>query len=198
MQKTIILLLLTVLLAACGGSEQGSVSDDARLKAETRARQATMKLTGTLMGEVQSAMKAGGAPGAVRSCAEKAQALTADVAEAEGVTLRRVTSRTRNPADAPDDWEAGVLARFADMKAKDALTPDADHSEVITLEGRTVLRYMKPITIKKPCLACHGDAASIAGEVRTELEARYPADQATGYADGDLRGAVSVIVPIED
>ncbi len=29
------------------------------------------------------------------------------------------------------------------------------------------------------------------------IDERYPEDQAKGYADGDLRGAVSVTVPLD-
>jgi hypothetical protein len=42
------------------------------------------------------------------------------------------------------------------------------------------------------CLACHGQVSSLDPAVRAVLAERYPADRATGYRAGDLRGAVSV------
>ena len=40
------------------------------------------------------------------------------------------------------------------------------------------------------CLACHGAPEQIPAEVAAILAERYPDDQATGYAVGDLRGAL--------
>lgn len=44
---------------------------------------------------------------------------------------------------------------------------------------------------------CHGPGNSIPDTVRAMLAARYPDDRATGYAVGDLRGAISVQVDQE-
>ena len=43
------------------------------------------------------------------------------------------------------------------------------------------------------CLACHG--SEVSPEVREAIAARYPGDRATGFAVGDLRGALWVEVP---
>ena len=182
-----------ILFSACGGGDD--IAD--RQAAEQRAETAAKELVGTLLGEVQRAMKAGGPAAAVRTCAEKAQPLTDKVAGAHGVTLRRVTDRARNPLDTPDTYEAAVLSRFQEMADAGTLETGTLHSEVVTMDGRKALRYMKPITIKKPCLACHAPAESLKPDVRDAIAEQYPDDQATGYAAGDLRGAISVIVPLE-
>jgi hypothetical protein len=62
----------------------------------------------------------------------------------------------------------------------------------VSADGRRVVHYVRPIVIAKPCLACHGDPAQMAPAVRDLIASRYPADQATGYKEGDLRGAFSV------
>jgi hypothetical protein len=54
---------------------------------------------------------------------------------------------------------------------------------------------MRAIRLQEFCLACHGPADSIAPAVKQVITARYPNDQATGYAIGELRGAISVRVP---
>ena len=43
------------------------------------------------------------------------------------------------------------------------------------------------------CLKCHSEKATIPEFIKEA----YPADHATDYDYGDLRGAISVIVPIE-
>ena len=43
-----------------------------------------------------------------------------------------------------------------------------------------------------------GRAGEIAPEVRPILKQHYPDDQATGFAPGDLRGAISVRVTVRE
>ncbi|MBK7927605.1 MAG: DUF3365 domain-containing protein [Bryobacterales bacterium] len=47
------------------------------------------------------------------------------------------------------------------------------------------------------CLSCHGPAGSIPPEVKKILTERYPHDTATGYASGEVRGAIAVKVPLQ-
>jgi hypothetical protein len=42
------------------------------------------------------------------------------------------------------------------------------------------------------CLVCHGDAAAQPPELRARLHELYPADAATGYRAGELRGAFTL------
>ena len=63
-------------------------------------------------------------------------------------------------------------------------------------DGSYQLQYLRPLLVQRACLACHGDPATFSPEVRAVLARRYPQDRATGYAVGDLRGAVSVRVPL--
>jgi hypothetical protein len=41
------------------------------------------------------------------------------------------------------------------------------------------------------CLTCHGP--TLAADVAAAVAARYPRDEATGFAAGDLRGALYVV-----
>ncbi len=193
--------LCTLLFAACGGGDDTASDDmnssDRAQQAEQTARDAAQKLTATLLGEVQRAMKEGGPAHAVRVCAGKALDLTDEVAAEYGVGMRRVTEKPRNPLDSPDAYERRVLARFEAMARDGSLDVETVHSEVVEQEGEMTLRFLKPLTIKKPCLACHGSTDQISTEVAEVLDERYPADRATGYATGDLRGAISVTVPLE-
>ncbi len=190
-----ILIAVAGITVSCGGGEQLQSSYPGEDAALQKAKRATDKLMGTLMGEVKKSMQEDGPAGAVRHCADRAMELTDEVSEAEGVRMRRVTDKPRNNLAVPDAYEKKMLARFASAMESGTLQPV---SEVVELDGRPVLRYVRPLTMKEPCLTCHGDDAQIAGNVREVLAERYPGDRATGYHAGELRGAISVIVPLED
>lgn len=159
--------------------------------APSRARAAANELTTVLKARLVKEMEAGGPIAAARVCSEVAQTIAAAHSK-EGVTVRRVSVRWRNPADRPDEWEA---ARLAEMEAAVARGEAPAEVEEIQTEGDvSVLRYLQPIRIAAPCLACHGDPATFPEELRELLADRYAADTAVGYRLGDLRGAVSVTV----
>ena len=145
---------------------------------------------------MQVEVRAKGPAGALQQCSKIALGL-ARQHEKEGWRVRRVTMKYRNPADAPDAYEAGVLGEFAALKAKGELQVDTEHAEVITEDGRRHLRYLKPIVMGSPvCLSCHGGPQDISPEVKAELERLYPENKAVGYRVADLRGAVSVKIPL--
>ena len=114
--------------------------------------------------------------------------------ESDDITVRRVTLKVRNPDDTPDEYERGVLQDLEAKLAEGALPPEV--AEVVTDDAGSRLRYLRPLVIKTPCLNCHGDVESMQPELRSILEERYPDDQAVGYKEGDLRGAVSVTVDL--
>ncbi|MFZ1728880.1 MAG: DUF3365 domain-containing protein [Bacteroidota bacterium] len=186
------------LSAGCGGGNESAVSDESRDAAEGRAKRATEKLIGRLMGEVQKSVKEVGLARTVTHCSNRAQELSTLVGAEESVVIRRVTEKPRNPLDAPDTFERRILAQFAAMAQRGAMDESTVHVEVVRENGRLNLRFLKPITIRKACLGCHGPADSITPEVRQALRDNYPSDLATGYAEGDLRGAVSVLVTLEE
>jgi hypothetical protein len=117
--------------------------------------------------------------------------------EREGWRVRRVSDRLRNPADAPDAWEVRQLALFEERHRAKPLDADAEAWEVVREDGRRALRYAKPVVIPgELCLRCHGDPATFDAALRDSLSLRYPDDRATGYRVGDLRGAISVRIPL--
>jgi diguanylate cyclase (GGDEF)-like protein len=96
--------------------------------------------------------------------------------EVSGMLLKRggaafsLTSlKPVNPENTPDPWERIALDSFADGVKEEWTT---DRSKPVP-----VLRYMKPLVVESTCMMCHASQ---------------------GYRVGDIRGGVSVTVPLTD
>ncbi|MCK5681732.1 DUF3365 domain-containing protein, partial [bacterium] len=72
------------------------------------------------------------------------------------------------PENLPDQWEEMVLNQFENG------VPEV--SSVTTLNGKPVFRFMRPLIVVKGCLKCHSDQ---------------------GYEIGNIRGGVSLTLPID-
>jgi hypothetical protein len=96
----------------------------------------------------------------------------------------------------PEPYEAAVLHRFAELKARGELGPAAEHVEVVTEAGRQRGTSGRLLIAGPVCLNCHGPTEQLGTDVKAVLETFYPNDRAIGYRLGDLRGAVSVKIPL--
>ena len=163
-----------------------------------QSRAATRELLTSLRKTLESRLASGGPVHATAVCADTAQALSGSIAKKSGVHIRRVSDRWRNPLDEPDMFEREVLRRFGEALRDTTLTDATEHGQVVVEKGARVFRYMKPIRIQGMCMACPGEPDRMDAAVREVLRSRYPDDRATGYAPGDLRGAVSARVPLPD
>ncbi len=193
--------LITVVLAlvaGCAGVPEAGTHSDAGMieSARLRARGAADSLTTTLLARLTTVMKAQGPAGAVEVCAREAMLLTKQVGLHRGVDMRRVTVRARNQGNVPDAWETATLATFEARHHEGLLAPDMEIVETVETASGPAVRYMRPLIVRDPCLRCHGDAATIDPAVMARITREYPADKATGYVSGDLRGAISVTVPV--
>jgi hypothetical protein len=139
-------------------------------------------------------LKTGGFEGAVAVCATRAQAKTADYRRSSGNDIRRVSLRRRNPANEPDAFERRVLESFDRLPAE--ARAGAEHWELVREDGRETLRYLKPVVANAMCLTCHGERARMPPAVQAVIAKEYPDDRATGFSAGDVRGAVSVRIPL--
>ncbi|OYT75450.1 MAG: hypothetical protein CFK49_03020 [Armatimonadetes bacterium JP3_11] len=175
--------LLGVLLGMSIGQQ---ASDDTLLQ---RARAASDAVLARLLARLNQEYQQGGAERGVQVCAQVAQSLTQQIGREQGVNIRRVSLKNRNPRNTPDAWERRILQQWErDQKAG---KPLQEVAEWRTERGQRVYRYMRPIMVAMPlCLECHG--TQIKPEVRRLIRERYPNDKATGYQLGDLRGAFSV------
>ena len=173
----------------------GVANDDMQDRVEA-SRGAVKALFGALKTELVAAIEAGGPGAAITVCNEKAMLITQEISQKQGWQIARTSLKTRNPVNAPDAWERGVLEQFEARSAAGEDPATIEHHEVVTVEGKPVFRYMKAIpTAEKPCLACHG--ADIKPEIAAKLDAHYPDDQARGYKAGDIRGAFTISQPLD-
>ncbi|MGB7749688.1 MAG: PAS domain S-box protein [Verrucomicrobiia bacterium] len=87
----------------------------------------------------------------------------------EDGTLGHITSlKPLRPENAPDAWEAATLQSF-----------EQGRTEAVSREeyqGQPYLRFMKPLITEASCLKCHASQ---------------------GYHEGDVRGGISVAVPLD-
>jgi hypothetical protein len=189
------LVALVSLVGAGGARAQAGEPADRRVQtALTEARVAARELAAHLKELLRQELGRGGFEGAIAVCAEVAQTRTAEYRESFKNDIRRVSLRRRNPANEPDVYERRVLESFDRLPVESR--PEAEHWEVVSEDGRESLRYLKPLVASAMCLTCHGPREEIPSQVSAALAEHYPDDQATGFDVGDVRGAVTVRIPL--
>jgi len=187
--KRTVLLAVAVLLAAANVSAR----DEAPAWVN-QARSAADALGSQLKQALQAAMKDGGPVAGIEVCRIKAPEIAASVS-GERIEVGRTALKVRNPGNAPDAWEARVLADFKQRLAAGE-SPAGVEAFVIRNDGeRRFGHWMKAIPTQGLCTTCHG--VDIAPEVAEAIDAAYPKDQARGFSAGDLRGAFSVEIKFE-
>ncbi|MBK8975889.1 MAG: DUF3365 domain-containing protein [Planctomycetes bacterium] len=182
---------LALVLAGCGDSPSPPAPRDAApidpvARRET-ARALVRELATSLQGRLQQALAEGGPARAIEVCATEAMPLTTAVTR-DGYSVRRIGTRVRNRAhNTPTAAERAILDEFA------TLPPEARATAFREVERDGRYAFYAPIVIPAAlCLQCHGPTDELPPAVRAALAERYPDDEATGYALGDLRGAFVV------
>ena len=183
MKKTLMTLCLAALASGVSaGSDQAAALD--------QAKKATAAFAGALKSELVSAMQSGGPIEAIEVCNTRAMPIGEEVSLERGMVLTRVSLRNRNPGNAPNQWQAAVLESFEARKVAGDAPGALIWHEVAETENGKELRFMKAIPTGAICLQCHGE--TLAPPVAEQLAKLYPEDKATGYSEGDLRGAFVV------
>lgn len=163
-------------------------------EAVVSARAAADTLQRELLAALTQAMSVSGPGGAIGVCNEKAPQIATRISSDTSVDIGRTALRLRNPANAPDAWEKDRLAVFAAELAAGKPPAGMERYAVEQTPEGWRLRWMRPILLQPMCASCHGkDIGSDIGEVLSGL---YPADQATGFEVGELRGAFTATVPL--
>jgi len=182
---------ITLLLAALPALAQ----DIGTLTADTR--KTVLPVVPKVVNAMQEAVAEKGVAGAIPVCKEQAPELIKEKRKETGWDIRRVSLKARNAErGTPDLWEASVLADF-DIRAANGEKPETlEKSEIVTIDGKPVFRYMKALPVGEVCLKCHGPADGLDAGLKAKLSESYPHDKATGYSQGQIRGALTVKRPL--
>jgi len=137
----------------------------------------------TISGELQKALANGSIEHALRYCNERAYPITDSLANANQVSIRRVSDKNRNPRNKADKMEQFLMKGFGiDLSEGNDLSPK------LVLKDDSVLFY-KPIITQALCLNCHGvPGKDISFSNDSLIQALYPRDKAVGYQVNQLRG----------
>ena len=97
------------------------------------------------------------------------------------IGLERIKQDTR-----PEDADVDAIAYFEQNP-----TLSERLAQISAPDGRRFYHYAQPIWTEAYCLACHGDPQQVPANIRD----RY--SPASGYREGDLRGIMSLWLPID-
>ena len=198
MNKTIITLSLTLLgvtvypvfaqeVSESVVSQTQNTSTDLTALTE-QAKVAVKALGGNLKSKLEAALKDGAPENAIDICQITAPELNKAVSAEHGMSVNRVSLKNRNPVSGQaNEWQTKVLQDFETRKVNGENPDTLVYSEVVNNE----FRFMKSIPTATVCLNCHG--TQLNSSVKGSLAKRYPHDKATGYKEGDLRGAFVVV-----
>jgi hypothetical protein len=170
--------------------EVKKVSEADIINKTTKLGDSITQLAGSVfMGKISEEYAEGGYEAAAEFCSMNAYPLTDSLANEYKVFLKRVSTKNRNPNNAPSDLEKQVL----DAYEYSAERGDEIGSNVQFIRPGDTILYNKPIRIPSElCLNCHGTPSQISDEVKALLKREYPEDMATEYKVGDLRGMWSL------
>jgi hypothetical protein len=174
----IVLAIFVPLFAVSVHAEESSLLEPSLLEASLLDKGAEILLP--FKRQLQQALKTGMADGpvaAVNICHLQAPAI-AESFNAKNIYVGRSSHRLRNPANAPAPWMSALINNYLDA-------PEQRQPVALRLESGRI-GYAEPILTQAVCLTCHGE--NIAPEVKVQLAELYPADRATGFQVGELRG----------
>jgi len=149
-------------------------------------------LIDTLGKNMKEHMAKGGVMDALKFCSDEAYSLTNATNEKllAGTTVKRISLKYRNPANAPKENEAKILETFESLKTLNVVMPEYFVEKV----ADKTYKFYKPLSINNDvCLKCHGNISNDI-DLKREVAKVYPLDKALDYKMNDLRGAVVVTI----
>ena len=113
-----------------------------------------------------------------------------EVTQKSGFYIKQTSLKYRNPLNKPNPEEARILKLIEKKHLK-------EYYELGTNEkGEKIIRYAKPLFIKPVCLKCHGVPYKDVPKNLYEALVKDYGNVAFNYKVGDVRGMVSVEVPL--
>ena len=158
------------------------------------ARSMVQDFATQLKGELQTAMQDGGTVNAIQVCRQAAPSIAGELSTKSSWAVGRTALKVRNPRNAPSVRERAVLMDFKRRADAGEALAKMEDAAVIEEDGRRYLHYMKAIPTGEACLACHG--SELPDDLAKAIRTTYPADAATGFEKGELRGAFTFVKPL--
>ena len=112
------------------------------------------------------------------------------VTKTAGFYIKQTSLKYRNPANKPDQYEVEILKKLEKNKMD-------EFWKIGEYKGEKAIRYAKPLYIKKVCLKCHGVPYKDVPEHLYKKLVKDYGNVAFNFKEGDLRGIVSVAVPLK-
>ncbi len=193
--------MFSLLSGCCGNGETKNEKKSAAVvKAETvdksgkdkyfeEGSKITKQTFEVLKKNLTNAIVSGGVDHAVEFCHKRAMMLTDSLSHVNGVKIKRLAKRNRNPFNFLDEQGTQVFAEYKkDLELNKPLKPMVKANK----EGNPV--YYAPIVIKKGiCLKCHGTVGKEITQERYDMIKKfYPEDKAINFRMNDLRGIWAV------
>jgi len=163
--------------------------NDAQTKSIKNKGATIVKIATINLGKaLNKAVKEGGAEKAIDFCNLNAMSITDSLANTEGVTIKRLAKKNRNPENETTPIESKIYKQYIvewlsnkTLKSKIAINKD----------GHPV--FYKPIIINKKCLTCHGIPGETMPEnIASKIKELYPNDKAIDFKDKQPRGMWAV------
>lgn len=133
------------------------------------------KLFASLVAELVASLAENGPAKSITICKTRAPELAKLVSLEPGLNIGRTSFKLRNSENQPPDWAKGFVQNRVDKEVFVELPDQA-------------LGALLPIHLKSTCILCHGNDEQVTPDVKAAIVSNYPNDQATGFAEGDLRG----------
>ncbi len=147
------------------------------------------KLSTVALGKaLQNAIDKGGVEHAIDFCKLNAIKIIDSLSKAEGVIIKRIAKKNRNPENETNPAESKIYKHYcmewlANKTLESKLAIDDNNHPV----------FYKPIIINNKCLTCHGKPGeTMPANIATKIAEMYPNDKAIDFEDGHPRGMWSI------
>ncbi len=182
---------LSIVLLLAGGCVQqpAALTDAEKQQYVEKGKGLAQASFAALSGRLAEAIEQGGVPYAAPFCSVTALPLLDSLSKANNAVIRRTSLKVRNSANQPAPWEKEILLQYEAQSQKgEALKP------VVKAINLNEVAFAAPISVLPLCVKCHGKVGETMDAADYEaIKKTYPADQAFGYAEGDLRGMWSIV-----
>lgn len=173
------LLIVPIILIACQNPDSNTIRTDFTALGDSLVQSTFDTLSSTL----QKQIGAHGFDSTVRYCYLQAANLTA-IHSDEVTSVKRATMKPRNPGNRADKFEEVQIRYFQNL-----IDNNQTLKSKLVAENTGKVHFFKPIIVQPLCLGCHGNPTKEINESTfAAIQKNYPQDEATGYAQGDLRG----------